>query len=37
LKLLVVAGAISSLVACNTVRGLGEDLKSASNTVDRAT
>jgi len=33
----LVAGAVASLVACNTVRGVGEDLKSASNAVDRAT
>lgn len=26
-----------ALAACNTVRGVGEDVQSAANTVDRAT
>ncbi|WP_369025400.1 hypothetical protein [Qipengyuania sp. RANM35] len=33
---LMAAGALS-LSACNTVRGLGEDLQSAANSVDDAT
>lgn len=33
---LLAAGALS-LSACNTVRGLGEDLQSAANSVDEAT
>ena len=32
----LIAGAVAGLAACNTVRGVGEDLKSASNTVDEA-
>jgi predicted small secreted protein len=35
-KAVLLAGALASLVGCNTVRGVGEDLKSASNSVDRA-
>ncbi len=35
--LVLVTGVVVTLVGCNTVRGVGEDLKSASNTVDRAT
>lgn len=37
LNVIMVTGAIATLVACNTVRGAGEDVKSAANTVDRAT
>ena len=37
MNLLLLSAAVASLSACNAVRGLGEDLKSASNTVDRAT
>lgn len=34
--LLLVAG-LAALPACNTVRGAGEDLKSAADAVDRET
>ena len=41
LKKVVLALAVSSLAlassACNTVRGVGQDLESAANTVDDAT
>jgi predicted small secreted protein len=37
LTTLLVSSAILTLVACNTVRGAGEDVKSAANTVDNAT
>ena len=41
LKKVVLALAVSSLAlaasACNTVRGVGQDLESAANTVDNAT
>ncbi|MEZ5679744.1 MAG: hypothetical protein R3E14_00420 [Erythrobacter sp.] len=33
----LIAGGALSLSACNTVRGLGEDLQSAANSVDDAT
>ena len=34
----LVAGSIAlSAAACNTVRGAGDDLNSAANTVDKAT
>jgi entericidin B len=36
--LAVVAGSIAlGASACNTVRGAGDDVKSAANAVDRAT
>ena len=31
----VAGGIVLSASACNTVRGAGDDLKSASNTVDK--
>ncbi len=34
LNVLIISGAIATLVACNTVRGAGEDVKSAANAVD---
>jgi len=34
---LAVGGIALSASACNTVRGVGSDLESAANTVDRAT
>lgn len=41
MKKCILALALGSLVigttACNTVRGVGKDLESAANTVDRAT
>jgi predicted small secreted protein len=33
----LITGAIFSIVACNTVRGAGDDVKSAANAVDNAT
>ncbi|MEA3004530.1 MAG: hypothetical protein QOH81_3318 [Sphingomonadales bacterium] len=36
LTIALIAGAIASIVACNTVRGAGQDIQSASNTVDNA-
>ena len=36
-NVLLVTSAIATLVACNTVRGAGDDVKSAANTVDNAT
>lgn len=36
-NIIVISSAIATLVACNTVRGAGEDVKSAANTVDKAT
>lgn len=36
LTIAIIAGAIASIVACNTVRGAGQDLQSASNSVDNA-
>ena len=33
----LVAASALALSACNTVRGLGEDLQSAANSVDDAT
>jgi len=30
-------GLILALGACNTVRGMGQDLESAANSVDKAT
>jgi predicted small secreted protein len=37
LNVLLVSGAIVTLVACNTVRGAGEDVQSAANAVDNKT
>lgn len=38
LVLIVTAGGLAmACTACNTVRGVGQDLESAANTVDRAT
>lgn len=34
---LVAAGLAAGASACNTVRGMGQDLESAANSVDRAT
>jgi predicted small secreted protein len=34
---LLLAGTLTALSACNMVRGAGEDLKSAADTVDRET
>ena len=31
-----IAGAIATIVACNTVRGAGQDIQSASNSVSNA-
>jgi predicted small secreted protein len=35
--MILVSGAIVTLVACNTVRGAGKDVQSAANAVDNAT
>lgn len=32
----VSTGLVLGLAACNTVRGVGQDLESAANSVDRA-
>lgn len=37
LNIILVSGAIVTLVACNTVRGAGEDVQSAANAVDNKT
>jgi entericidin B len=37
LTLLALSSALLVTAACNTVRGAGQDLESASNAVDRAT
>jgi entericidin B len=34
---LVLIGGSVAIAACNTVRGAGDDVKSAANTVDNAT
>ena len=34
---LLAVAALAALSACNMVRGMGEDLKSAADTVDRET
>ena len=34
---LLIVAALAALPACNTVRGVGEDLESAADTVDRNT
>ena len=36
-NMLMISGAIVTLVACNTVRGAGEDVQSAANAVDNKT
>ena len=36
-NVILVTSAIATLVACNTVRGAGEDVQSAANEVDQAT
>lgn len=36
LTIAIIAGAIASIVACNTVRGAGQDIQSASNSVSNA-
>lgn len=35
--ILATGGLVLSCAACNTVRGVGQDLESAANTVDKAT
>jgi predicted small secreted protein len=37
LSVALIVGAIMTIAACNTVRGAGEDVESASNAVDNAT
>ena len=37
LNIALITGAIATLVACNTVRGAGEDVQSAANAVDNGT
>jgi len=37
LNIVLISCAVMTIVACNTVRGAGEDIQSASNTVDNAT
>ena len=37
LSIALIAGAIMTIVACNTVRGAGQDIESASNAVDNKT
>jgi len=37
LNTLLISGAIVTLVACNTVRGAGEDVQSVANEVDSKT
>ena len=36
LTIALIAGAIASIVGCNTVRGAGQDIESASNSVSNA-
>ncbi len=36
-NVLLISSAIATLVACNTVRGAGEDVQSAANAVDNKT
>ena len=36
-NVILITSAIATLVACNTVRGAGQDVESAANTVDDAT
>lgn len=33
LNIVLISAAVMTIVACNTVRGAGDDLKSASNAV----
>jgi predicted small secreted protein len=35
--MLLISGAIVTLVACNTVRGAGKDMQSVANEVDNKT
>ncbi|MCT2399427.1 hypothetical protein [Novosphingobium mangrovi (ex Huang et al. 2023)] len=35
--ILAAGGLVIGSAACNTVRGVGQDLESAANTVDKAT
>jgi len=37
LNMLLISGAIATLVACNTVRGAAEDVNSVANAVDNKT
>ena len=37
LKLIILSAAFMATTACNTVRGVGEDVESAADAVDRAT
>jgi entericidin B len=37
LNVVLISCAVMTIVACNTVRGAGEDVQSAANTVDNAT
>lgn len=37
LVVLAIGGMAIASTACNTVRGVGQDLESAANSVDRAT
>jgi predicted small secreted protein len=37
INMILVSGAIVTLVACNTIRGTGKDIQSAANAVDNAT
>ena len=37
LNVALITSAIATLVACNTVRGAGEDVQSAANAVDNKT
>jgi entericidin B len=37
LNIVLISCAVMTIVACNTVRGAGEDVQSASNAVDNAT
>ena len=37
LMTVMLIGGTIAVAACNTVRGAGEDVKSAANTVDNAT
>nr|WP_295371229.1 hypothetical protein [uncultured Sphingosinicella sp.] len=37
LNIVLITGAITTLVACNTMRGAGEDVQSAANAVDNKT
>jgi predicted small secreted protein len=36
-KILLISSAMATLVACNTVRGAGEDVQSAADAVDKKT